>query len=861
MARSYDFKGVEAGVQRVWEERKAFRVTEDATQPKYYCLVMYPYPSGKIHMGHVRNYAIGDVVARYFRMRGHNVLHPMGWDSFGLPAENAAIEHGVHPATWTVDNITYMRTQLKRMGFSYDWDREITCSDPEYYRWNQWLFLKMYEKGLAYKRPAFVNWCAVCQTVLANEQVEGGRCWRDDSVVIQKELDQWFLKTTAYAEELLTGLDRLPGWPERVKTMQRNWIGKSVGAEVNFPMVDGGPPIAIFTTRQDTLYGATFMVLAPEHPLARELARGRPEVEGFIGRMRMEDRLVRTAAETEKEGVFTGAFAINPLTQEKIPIWLANFVLLEYGTGAIMSVPAHDERDFQFAKKYHLAIRVVIDPPEEGTLVAANLEKAYEGEGVMVNSGPFSGLPSAEGRAAVTRYLEERRIGKGAVNYRLRDWGVSRQRYWGTPIPIIYCDRCGTVPVPERDLPVLLPRDVEITMKGGSPLARVERFVRVSCPACQGPARRETDTMDTFVDSSWYFLRFCSPKEESRPLDPANVTHWMPVDQYIGGIEHAVLHLLYARFFTRVMRDLGLISIDEPFVNLLTQGMVCKETYRCPTHGYRLPDEVDAEGRCTTCGQPVEIGRTEKMSKSKKNVVDPDDLMNRYGADTARLFSLFAAPPEKDLEWSDKGVEGAFRFLNRVYRLVEGWAEELCRSVKPVSFAALTVGRALYQKAHFTIKKVTEDLDRDFHFNTAIAALMELVNTLGQCDLGGAPEEREEKRAVARFAVETLLVLLAPFAPHLAEELWQRLGHSRSISEASWPAYSAEVIQREEILVVVQVNGKLRSRLLLPADAEEEALRAAALQDSRVQTWLEGRQVIRVVVVPKKLVNIVTDER
>ena len=861
MARSYDFKGVEAGAQQVWEERKAFRVTEDATKPKYYCLVMYPYPSGKIHMGHVRNYAIGDVVARYFRMRGHNVLHPMGWDSFGLPAENAAIEHGVHPATWTVDNITYMRTQLKRMGFSYDWDREITCSDPEYYRWNQWLFLKMYEKGLAYKRPAFVNWCAVCQTVLANEQVEGGRCWRDDSVVIQKELDQWFLKTTAYAEELLTGLDRLPGWPERVKTMQRNWIGKSVGAEVNFPMVDGGPPIAIFTTRQDTLYGATFMVLAPEHPLARELARGRPEVEGFIGRMRMEDRLVRTAAETEKEGVFTGAFAINPLTQEKIPIWLANFVLLEYGTGAIMSVPAHDERDFQFAKKYHLAIRVVIDPPEEGTLVAANLEKAYEGEGVMVNSGPFSGLPSAEGRAAVTRYLGERRIGKGAVNYRLRDWGVSRQRYWGTPIPIIYCDRCGTVPVPERDLPVLLPRDVEITMKGGSPLARVERFVRVSCPACQGPARRETDTMDTFVDSSWYFLRFCSPKEESRPLDPANVTHWMPVDQYIGGIEHAVLHLLYARFFTRVMRDLGLISIDEPFVNLLTQGMVCKETYRCPTHGYRLPDEVDAEGRCTTCDQPVEIGRTEKMSKSKKNVVDPDDLMNRYGADTARLFSLFAAPPEKDLEWSDKGVEGAFRFLNRVYRLVEGWAEELCRSVKPVSFAALTVGRALYQKAHFTIKKVTEDLDRDFHFNTAIAALMELVNTLGQCDLGGAPEEREEKRAVARFAVETLLVLLAPFAPHLAEELWQRLGHSRSISEASWPAYSAEVIQREEILVIVQVNGKLRSRLLLPADAEEEALRAAALQDSRVQTWLEGRQVIRVVVVPKKLVNIVTDER
>jgi leucyl-tRNA synthetase len=666
------------------------------------------------------------------------------------------------------------------------------------------------------------------------------------------------LKITAYAEELLTGLDQLPGWPERVKTMQRNWIGKSVGAEVNFPMVGGGPPLSIFTTRPDTLYGATFMVLAPEHPLARELARGRPEVEGFIERMRTEDRLVRTAAETEKEGVFTGAFAINPLTQEQIPIWLANFVLLEYGTGAIMSVPAHDQRDLQFAKKYHLPIRVVIDP-EEGTLVAADLEKAYEGEGVMVDSGPFSGLPSAEGREAVTRYLEERRIGKGAVNYRLRDWLISRQRYWGTPIPIIYCDRCGTVPVPERDLPVLLPRDVEITMKGGSPLARVGRFVNVSCPACHGPARRETDTMDTFVDSSWYFLRFCSPKEEDRPLDPVKVAYWMPVDQYIGGIEHAVLHLLYARFFTRVMRDLGLVAIDEPFMNLLTQGMVCKETYRCHTHGYRLPEEVDAEGRCTVCGDPVEIGRTEKMSKSKKNVVDPDDLMNRFGADTARLFSLFAAPPEKDLEWSDKGVEGAFRFLNRVYRLVEGWVEEIRRPVKPVSFAALTVGRALYQKTHLTIKKVTEDLDRDFHFNTAIAALMELVNSLAQFDLGGAPEEREEKRTVARCAVETLLVLLAPFAPHLAEELWQRLGHSLSIAEASWPAYSAEVIQREEILVVVQVNGKLRSRLVLPADAEEEALRKAALQDSRVRPWLEGKQVVRVVVVPKKLVNIVTE--
>ncbi len=857
MAKRYDFKSIEAKWQRIWEERDAFRVTEDPGQPKYYCLEMYPYPSGKIHMGHLRNYSIGDVVARYFRMRGYNVLHPMGWDSFGLPAENAAIEHGLHPATWTSDNIAYMREQLKRMGFSYDWGREITCSEPDYYRWNQWLFLKMYAKGLAYKKPAFLNWCEECQTVLANEQVEGGRCWRDESEVIQKELEQWFFKITAYTEELLEGVDQLPGWPDRVKTMQRNWIGKSVGAEVNFPLLNGESPITIFTTRQDTLFGATFMVLAPEHPLALQLGEGKAGVQAFIKRMRAEDRVVRTAADTEKEGVFTGAYAINPLTEEKIPIWVANFVLLEYGTGAIMAVPAHDQRDFEFAKKYHLPIRVVIQPEEEG-LAAEALAKAYQDEGVMVNSGPFNSLPSPEGREAMVRFLEERGIGKGAVNYRLRDWGISRQRYWGTPIPIIYCDQCGTVPVPYDDLPVLLPKDVEISMKGGSPLAKVESFVNVRCPTCRGPARRETDTMDTFVDSSWYFLRFCNPHARDRAVDEPKVAYWMPVDQYIGGIEHAVLHLLYARFFTKVVRDLGLIPHSEPFVNLLTQGMVCKETYRCPTHGFRFPQEIDPQGRCTECAHPVEIGRTEKMSKSRKNVVDPDDLLKRYGADTARLFSLFAAPPEKDLEWSDKGVEGAFRFLNRVYRLVDGWADELSRPAAPISFNDLTVGRAVHQKAHLTIKKVTEDLDRDFHFNTAIAALMELVNVLGQFELRGDPAEEAERRYVARFAVETLLVLLAPFAPHLAEELWEHLGHGSSIFAESWPAYDAAVIEQEEILVVVQVDGKLRSRIFLPARAEEEELRTAALQDSRVQTWLQGRQVKRVVVVPKKLVNIVT---
>ncbi len=857
MAKPYNFKTIETKWQRIWEERDAFRVTEDPGQPKYYCLEMYPYPSGKIHMGHLRNYSIGDVVARYFRMRGYNVLHPMGWDSFGLPAENAAIEHGLHPATWTYDNIAYMREQLKRMGFSYDWGREITCSEPDYYRWNQWLFLKMYEKGLAYKKPAFVNWCEECQTVLANEQVEGGRCWRDESEVIQKELEQWFFKITAYTEELLEGVDQLPGWPDRVKTMQRNWIGKSVGAEVNFPLVNGESPITIFTTRQDTLFGATFMVLAPEHPLALQLGEGKADVQAFIKRMRAEDRVVRTAADTEKEGVFTGAYAINPLTEEKIPIWVANFVLLEYGTGAIMAVPAHDQRDFEFAKKYHLPLRVVIQPEEEG-LAAEALAKAYEDEGVMVNSGPFNSLPSPEGREAVVRFLEERGIGKGAVNYRLRDWGISRQRYWGTPIPIIYCDQCGTVPVPYDDLPVLLPKDVEISMKGGSPLAKVESFVNVWCPTCRGPARRETDTMDTFVDSSWYFLRFCNPHARDRAVDEPKVAYWMPVDQYIGGIEHAVLHLLYARFFTKVVRDLGLVPHSEPFVNLLTQGMVCKETYRCPTHGLRFPQEIDPQGRCTECAHPVEIGRTEKMSKSRKNVVDPDDLLKRYGADTARLFSLFAAPPEKDLEWSDKGVEGAFRFLNRVYRLVDSWADELSRPAAPISFNDLTVGRAVHQKAHLTIKKVTEDLDRDFHFNTAIAALMELVNVLGQFELRGDPAEEAERRYVARFAVETLLVLLAPFAPHVAEELWERLGHGSSIFEESWPVYDATVIEREEILVVVQVDGKLRSRIFLPAHAGEDELRTAALEDSRVQTWLQDKQVKRVVVVPKKLVNIVT---
>ena len=860
MARGYNFKAIEAKWQRAWEESGAFTATEDPKRAKFYLLEMYPYPSGRIHMGHVRNYAIGDVMARFLRMRGYNVLHPMGWDAFGLPAENAAIEHGTHPAKWTSENIAYMRTQLKRIGFSYDWNREITCSDPDYYRWGQWLFLKLYEKGLAYKRSSTVNWCAVCQTVLANEQVEGGLCWRDETPVVQKELPGWFFKITAYAEELLTGLDRLPGWPDRVKVMQRNWIGKSVGAEVRFPLADRQDALTIFTTRQDTLFGATFMILAPEHPLALILSKGRPqerEAQAFVERMKREDKVRRAAADTEKEGVFTGAFAINPLTRERIPIWIGNFVLLEYGTGAIMAVPSNDQRDFEFAKKYGLSIRSAVKPAE-ADLNEAEMDAAYEGEGVLVNSGLFTGMVSQQAREAIADFLEREGIGTRAVNYRLRDWGISRQRYWGTPIPIIYCGGCGTVPVPYEDLPVILPQDVEITMKGGSPLAKVASFVNVPCPRCGRLAKRETDTMDTFVDSSWYFLRFASPHAQDGPVAPAQVNYWMPVDQYIGGIEHAVLHLLYARFFTKVIRNLGLVAADEPFTKLLTQGMVCKETYRCSEHGFRLPEEVGADRRCLECGRQVEIGRTEKMSKSKKNIIDPEDLLAQYGADTARLFCLFAAPPERDLEWSDQGVEGSFRFLTRITRLVEEREELLRRPSAQIPFSRLGAGRALYRKVQQTVKKVTEDIGGEFHFNTAISALMELVNEIGRFDVVGQPGEEEERRFAFAYAIETLLVLLSPFAPHLCEELWERLGRDQSIFQTAWPTYEAAIIQAEEILVVVQVDGKVRGRVFLPADTEDGAMREAALANERVRGWLQDRSIRKVVVVPKKLVNIVT---
>lgn len=859
MARDYDFKTLEATWQRVWEEGRAFAATEESGKRKFYLLEMYPYPSGRIHMGHVRNYAIGDVLARFLRMRGYNVLHPMGWDSFGLPAENAAIEHNTHPAKWTSDNIAYMRTQLKRMGFSYDWQREITCSDPRYYTWGQWLFLKLYEKGLAYKKSSAVNWCEVCQTVLANEQVEGGLCWRDGTPVVQRELSGWFFRITAYAEELLSGLDDLHGWPDPVKVMQRNWIGKSVGVEVRFPLVAREEPLTIFTTRQDTLFGATFMVLAPEHPRALSLSQGTPQeqsVRAFIERMTREDRVQRVATNTQKEGVFTGAYAMNPLTHERIPVWIGNFVLPEYGTGVIMAVPSNDQRDFEFAKQYGLPIRLAVTPIDTD-LDERTMQQAYEGEGVLANSGPFTGMGHAQAREAIADLLEREGIGKRMVSYRLRDWGISRQRYWGNPIPIIYCDDCGMVPVPYRDLPVILPQDVEITMKGGSPLQKVSEFVNVPCPQCGGPARRETDTMDTFVDSSWYFLRFTSPEAEDGPVTPARVNYWMPVDQYIGGIEHAVLHLLYARFFTTAIRDLGLIAVDEPFSRLLTQGMVCKETYRCPEHGFRLPEEVDTSRACCACGRPVVIGRTEKMAKSKKNVVDPEELLAQYGADTARLFCLFSAPPERDLEWSDRGVEGSFRFLCRVVRLVEDQEMLLTSPLTPIPFQKLVTGRALYRKTQQTIKRVTADIEEEFHFNTAISALMELANEIGRFRLVGSSDEADERRFVYSYAVEILLLLLSPFAPHLCEALWERLGHSESIFQTTWPTYDPTVIMADELVVVVQVDGKVRSRLVMPADINESAMREAALADERVRGWLKKRSIRKVVIVPKKLVNIV----
>ncbi len=860
MNQRYDSESIEKKWQAIWEESKSFKCREDDSKSKYYVLEMFPYPSGKIHMGHVRNYSIGDVVARYKRMRGFNVMHPMGWDAFGMPAENAAIQHGLHPAQWTMDNIAAMKRQLKRMGFSYDWDREISTCEPEYYRWEQWLFLKMFEKGLAYKKTSPVNWCAKCQTVLANEQVEGGGCWRCGQEVIQKEMDGWFFKITHYTEELLEYCRKLPGWPERVITMQENWIGRSEGAIIHFPLWGRQDYIPVFTTRQDTIFGATFMTLAPEHPLTLELSKGtapEKEVIEFVDRIQRQDRAKRTAEDYEKEGLFIGAYCQNPLTKEKMPIFTGNFVLMEYGTGAVMAVPTHDQRDFYFAKKFGLRLRVVIQPEGGPALAEETLAEAFAEDGILVNSGSFNGMRSEPAREAIVRHLEEKSLGKRSIHYRLRDWGISRQRYWGAPIPMIDCPQCGTVPVPEKDLPVVLPRNVKLTGLGQSPLAHVPEFVNASCPCCGKPAKRETDTMDTFVESSWYFERFCSPQEDGGMFDRKQVKYWMPVDQYIGGIEHAILHLLYSRFYTRVLRDFALLDFPEPFTNLLTQGMVVMETYHCAKDGFLFPEEVGEGNGCRKCGGPVQIGRTEKMSKSKKNVVEPDALVNRYGADTVRLFCLFASPPEKDLEWNEQGVEGASRFLHRVWRLIEERAGLSRKAELPGAAGSLPDElRELRRKTHQTIRKVTEDIESRFHFNTAISAVMELVNLLYQQEERLKNEDRLTQ-GVFREALEAIVILLSPIVPHLCEELWEMLGHTQSIGRGPWPNYDAETAREEDVLIVIQVNGKLRGRITVGAHVSEAEIRAAVLENPRVREILNHQPVKKFIWVPQKLVNLV----
>lgn len=819
---------------------------------------MFPYPSGKIHMGHVRNYAIGDVIARYKRMRGYNVLHPMGWDAFGLPAENAAIKGGVPPAKWTYENISHMKLQLDRIGLSYDWSREFATCSPEYYRWNQFFFLKMLEKGLAYKKSSSVNWCPSCATVLANEQVIEDQCWRCDSKVIQKELEQWFFRITAYAEELLSGCDKLTGWPANVVAMQKNWIGRSEGIEMDFSIDGMNENIQIFTTRPDTLWGATFICMAPAHPLTGKLVDNKDGLDMLKSKYGEAD---------EKEGLFTGHHAINPMNNERIPIYIANFVLMEYGTGAIMSVPAHDQRDFEFAKKYDIPIRVVIKP-EQQQGKTDDLEAAFEDEGILVNSGQFSSLKSELARSEMAEFIEQSNLGKRVINYKIRDWGISRQRYWGTPIPVIYCDKCGIAPVRESDLPVILPEDVTFTGKGGSPLLDIAEFVNTSCPQCGGAARRETDTMDTFVDSSWYFIAYCLGKgnfeaisnSKSAATARAVIDHWMPVDQYIGGVEHAVLHLLYSRFFTRVLRDIGLCNFDEPFTNLLTQGMVCKETLKCQEHGWLFPEEA-SDGNCIHCNRVVVKGRVEKMSKSKKNVIDPDHLIKNYGADTARIFTLFAAPPENDLEWSDKGVDGAYRFLNRIWRLVyknsgnlQGLRYDPSQRLKENAAVSgiSPVASALLRKTHQTISRVTSDIEREYHFNTAIAGLMELLN-----ELTVFQSERDEDWTVFRHSIEMLLLLLSPFAPHIAEELWVETGNKPGILHHKWPEWDDELTREDEIELVVQLNGKVRAKMKVPNGLADEEIRQRAMTDMKINELLSGKTVKNIFVVKGKLVNIV----
>jgi leucyl-tRNA synthetase len=829
MGRDYNFKEIEAKWQKAWEENRTFQVKETSGKKEFYCLEMLPYPSGMIHMGHVRNYSIGDAMAMFRRMQGYNVLHPMGWDSLGMPAENAAIRHKTHPKSWTMQNIEYMRKQIKRLGFGYDWEREITTCLPEYYKWNQWFFLKMMEKGLAYRGRRAVNWCGSCQTVLANEQVEGGSCWRCEYPVAKKEVDQWFLKITEYAQELLDDLDQLTGWPERVRTMQKNWIGRSEGSKVSFVIEGSTEKIDIYTTRIDTIYGATFLVMAPEHPDLKTLIQNTPQktaVESFIEQQLQRNLVDRFSETTEKVGVFTGRYAINPYNDQRVPIWVANFVLMEYGTGAIMAVPAHDQRDFEFAKKYNIPIVEVIQENANNSS-ETELEQAFEEDGFLVQSGPFIGLKSAEARLKMTEFAKESGFGDFEVSYRIKDWGISRQRYWGTPIPVIYCEDCGIIPVPEGDLPVRLPDQVTMESSGGSPLERVEEFVRACCPQCGKEGRRETDTMDTFFDSSWYFYRYCDPKNEKVPFSKEIVDYWFPIDLYIGGIEHAIMHLIYCRFFSMFLRDIGLIKQGEPVKKLFTQGMVVR-------HGA-------------------------KMSKSKGNVVDPNDMIDQYGADTTRLFSLFASPPEKDLDWSDKGVEGCFRFLARIWRFLAKFEEQL-KGFQPDFSGKELKGEALQlrRKTHQTIKKVTEDVDRRMNLNTAIAAIMELVNEMYRFFEKEIIEELE--RHCLKEALDHISLLLAPFAPHFAEEMWNILGHRGLVMEQSWPQADPELLEKEDVLIVIQVNGKLRAKITVHKSMTSEEVFKTALQEKKLQAFLKDRKVIKHVYVPERLINLVVEE-
>ncbi|MDD5464769.1 MAG: leucine--tRNA ligase [Candidatus Omnitrophica bacterium] len=796
----YDFKKVEEKWQKHWQKTHAFRAQADPKRKKYYLLEMFPYPSGKIHMGHVRNYTIGDVASRFKTLEGYNVMHPMGFDAFGQPAENAAIKNKTKPGDWTRKCIKEMETELKKMGFSYDWEREVSTCQSDYYQWNQWIFLKMLERGLAYRKASQVNWCPSCATTLANEEVIEGGCWRCHTKVEQKDLEQWYLKITEYKERLLEDLSQLKDWPPRVLAMQNNWIGKSSGVDIYFRLENSDKLISVFTTRVDTIFGATYIVLAPEHPLVLDLIKGtRQEKEAleFIKKVASESKIVRAASDVKKEGVFTGSFAINPVNNEKVPVWIADYVLMEYGTGAIMAVPTHDGRDFLFAKEHKLPMRIVISPKDGSLKSAEELTQAYEGNGVQINSGEFNGLDNREAKTKIAQWMEARGIGKIQTHWRLRDWLISRQRYWGTPIPVIYCPACGIVPVPCQDLPIELPADAPFTGEGGSPLGKVKKFVEVKCPKCKANARRETDTMATFFDSSWYFLRFCSPKFKAGPFDVNEAKYWMTVDQYIGGIEHAILHLLYSRFFTKFFQDLKMVDFSEPFDKLLTQGMVLKDG--------------------------------EVMSKSRGNIVDPDSMIKNYGADALRLFILFAAPPETELEWEERGLEGAYKFLNRVWRIQENLKDD----ADPQVLKAL----------HRTIKKVGADFS-EFKFNTAIASLMELTNVIYQ---SGADKQ----------VFSALIIMLSPIVPHFAEELWQILGHKESIFKTGWPKYDPQLLIEEKVELVIQVNGKLRSKIEVPCGISEDKLKELVFKDEKLAPWLEGKTPKKFILVPQKLVNIV----